>query len=252
MDFMTEFARYLVAAGFSTTRFAQLTRRAYFQAASLEARFRNERVNQSAVAAMTGLTRAQVRSLVKNRSPRNPAQDSRIQRLIGGWTTDATFITERQLPRRLPLRGKTGSFSDLCRKYGGDVPVRSLLREMSRHEIVSVDGDYVRLRPEFRRTNHAARLVQVSAALARAIKLPVALPTSSAPVKSVSLDVTYPSASAAGRILMQRRLSKSLKAFLADIHAAGVAVALESPPRMHSPRKRTSTRLLLLTQDEDV
>src|SRR5688572_22924849 len=91
VEFMTEFARHLVAAGIPSARFCGIARVAYFAAATEHARFSNDRLNQSAVAAMTGLTRSQVRRFAKQSSPSAPSSRDRLGVLIDGWSTDASF-----------------------------------------------------------------------------------------------------------------------------------------------------------------
>jgi hypothetical protein len=67
------------------------------------------------------------------------------------------------------------------------------------------------------------------------------------------MEVSYPAQSGAGRILMQRRLSKSLKTFMLDVEAAGAAVAMESPSTIKNNKGRMSqARILLLTQEKDI
>src|SRR5262245_40832071 len=99
---MTEFARYLVAAGVSNSQFTAISRLAYFRAASHDAKFRNEKINQSALAAMTGLTRSQVRALLKQADGSVQEKSSdRIGRLLDGWTLDPAFVTASYSPRSL-------------------------------------------------------------------------------------------------------------------------------------------------------
>jgi hypothetical protein len=67
------------------------------------------------------------------------------------------------------------------------------------------------------------------------------------------MEVSYPAQSGAGRILMQRRLAKSMKAFMAELEAAGAAVALESPSKDRAGKSRVShAKLLLLTQEREI
>src|SRR5262245_58118785 len=82
IGFLVEFARLLLAAGISSDQFSKLTQLAYLRAASSDARFSNDRINQSAVAAMTGLNRTQVRSLLKKERATPKNKITRIDRVV--------------------------------------------------------------------------------------------------------------------------------------------------------------------------
>lgn len=251
MEFMTEFARFLVAGGISKKRFARIAEFAYFQAASQEARFRNNRLNQSAVAAMTGLTRSQVRTMLKQERSTPHAADDRVDRIISTWTSDAEYVTARFAPRRLRISGQSPSFAALVQKVGGDIPPRSVLRELERQRLVCVDGRYVSLARMARGEIESRSLRQLSGALYRVIQGAGEAGRSVSPVRAVTLELGYPALSGAGRILMQRRLSKILKALAADIEAAGVAVAMESSEGLERARDgKSQAKILLLTHEK--
>ena len=57
-------------------------------------------------------------------------------------TTLKEFADKRGQPANLPFEGEKGSFSELVRRYSGDVPARAVLDELRRVEveIESVDG----------------------------------------------------------------------------------------------------------------
>lgn len=251
LEFMTEFARYLLAAGVSRHRFTRIVEFAYFQAASREARFQNNRLNQSAVAAMTGLTRTQVRAMLRRARVSLDATRDRVDRIVGAWTSDAEYVTATFAPRRLRLSGSSPSFSELVRKVGGDIPPRSILRELERLNLVSVNGPYVKLARAAQSEIESRSLRQVSNALARVIQTQRESGKASSPLRAYTLEMCFPASSGAGRILMQRRLSKILKALTIDVEAAGAAVALESPPKNKGGKSRKSHARLLLIAHED-
>ncbi len=254
VEFMTEFARFLVAAGISRTKFARIVEFSYFQAASQEARFQNDRLNQSAVAAMTGLTRSQVRAMLKRERRTLDTANDRVDRIIGAWTSDAEYVTATFAPRRLRIVGPSPSFSTLVRKVGGDIPARSILRELERQRLVAVDGLYVSLARAAHSEHESRSLRHVSSALARMIQTKGEKKGRlGSPLRAVTMEVSYPAQSGVGRILMQRRLSKSLKTFMVEVEAAGAAVAMESPSTIKSSRSRVSqARILLLTQEKEI
>jgi hypothetical protein len=251
VDFMSEFARFLVAAGISSSRFSRIVKLAYFRAASHKGRFRNARVNQSAVAAMTGLTRSQVRAHLRGSKSITSKGDDRLEKLMSAWASDAEFITSSLNPRRLRLTGSGSSFSTLVRRYGGDLPPRSVLRELERRQLVVKSGEYVQLSSTAKNQRTVRRLQHLAGALAQAIRANKWDLTDDLSLRAVTMEVSFPTPSSAGRILLQRRISRSIRAFIADLEAAGTAVALESPPPVNRRGRMSHARLLLLTQDAE-
>lgn len=249
-DFMSEFARYLLVCGITSPRFIRIMRTAFCRAASFEARFNNKRLNQSAVAAMTGLTRAQVREFAKPKRKLSRTRRDRIENVIEGWATDPAFSTA-YLPRRLVFGSKNSSFSLLVRKYGGDVPARSIVRELIRTRCATVRGEYIALTRKARVPQGEARLRYLCQSLASLLRETQQRFNLEYPLLTFNGQVTYPASSAKGRILMQKRSDKSLRAFLSELAEAGSAVALELPPSAKNRGRKVRTRIVLLSDEID-
>jgi hypothetical protein len=139
-QFLAEFAKHLLAAGLSYSQFAALAQIAFFRAASESATFRNRRINYSAVAAMTGLTRVQVRELARDGSVTSSARRDRIAKIIEGWTTDVSFLKADSSPKSLNIGSRAGGFGDLVRKYGGDIPPRATRPSQSKDSGDKISG----------------------------------------------------------------------------------------------------------------
>jgi hypothetical protein len=248
VEFLTEFARYMLAAGVSISQFQDAAQRAFLKAAAKNARFVNARVNQSAVAAMTGLTRTQVRSLLRTPTNRSSHRESRIDQLVRGWLTDPVFTTAAGNARVLKRTGRGGSFATLARKYGGDVPPRALEVELARLGFVKLGGNQISLSSTARRTREPAELGHLAIALANLISRTEASQGKGG-IRLLSANATYVTPVAAGRVLLQRRVSQGLKAFVADVEAAGSAIAKASRGKSASPRRMSRTSVLLVSQD---
>ncbi len=248
---MSEFARYLVASGITSSRFLSIMRVAFYQAAAFEARFGNKRLNRSAVAVMTGLTRAQVREFSKQKKLIPQTKSDRIENVIEGWATDPAFITAGYLPKRLSIGSKDATFNCLVRKYGGDVPPRSVLREMVRTRCVKVEGGYVSLAAKARKTLGQSRLQYLCQSLTKLLKDSDRRSESLYPLRVLNGEVSYPATSAKGRILMQRRSHKSLRGLLDEMQAAGIAASLESPAGPGQRGWVTRTRIVLISEELD-
>jgi len=249
LELLSELARYLIAAGVPSTRFSSIARLAYFQAASTRGRFSNERLNQSAVAAMTGLTRVQVRAFAKKKSPVPSEGRDRIQRVLEGWTTDPMFTGPDSLPRKLRANGRGSTFRALALRYGGDIPARSLLREMQRHGYVTIRAGRISLRKNAHETLHEMRVCKISNAMSDLLRASKEDECVSSPIRATTLEVVYPATSNKGRQLLHRRNRESLRGFVAALHAAGTAASVESPPGKQQKSRLTRTRVALITED---
>jgi hypothetical protein len=249
IDFLSELARCLVAAGIKNSRLAGMLRLALFRAASRQAKFGNERLNQSAVAAMTGLTRLQVRQFANQSKSLPPEGRDRIENVIDGWVSDVRFTTVRNQPRRLRTTGRGNTFEKLVQKYGGDLTHRSVLREMQRHGYVTIRDNYVSLKSTITQTRDESRLRRLSLTLAQLLKESVDGEVPLPPLRTINLEVSYPVTSDRGRILLQKRTADGLIDFLARVKAAGVAASVESPPPARQKGRLTRTRVVLLTED---
>lgn len=247
IEFLTEFARYLLAAGVSVSQFQEAVQRAFLQAATRNARFANAKVNQSAVAAMTGLTRTQIRSML--RVPANAAsrRPSRVEQMVRGWLTDPQFTTAEGNARVLQQSGRGGSFAALARKYGGDVPPRALQAELSRQGYIRLNGTRIALSNTARRTREPAELGHLAVALADLISNNERSVGKNS-LRLLSAKATYVTPVAAGRVLLQRRVNQGLKAFVADVEAAGSAIAKASRGKDGSRRRMSRTSVLLISQ----
>jgi len=247
-EFLTEFARLLLGAGISHDRFSRLSELAFLRAAILGARFHNSRINQSAVAAMTGLNRTKVRSLLRSESRDRKPIESKIDRVIAAWVSEAELLTSTGQPRKLKLEGDRASFSWLAKRYGKDMPSKSLLRELLRRRLVRVRKGFVTLSESARRTRETKRLTQISRALATVLKRP-SNESESRSVQVSTFEVAHFATTAVGRVLLQKRISKILRAFMGEVEAASAAVALEAPAPSESERRLAKTSVFLISQD---
>ena len=143
-DLLAELALVLLPRGMTPKQFAELARFAFVQAATQMSRLRNGRVNQSRVAAQTGLSRADVKRLLRSDAfDINRIRDAPLERVINGWRTDRPFAQGPGRPKRLRISGAKTSFPSLVRKYGGDVPHRAVLDDLRRIGAFSDDGECV-------------------------------------------------------------------------------------------------------------
>ena len=134
-------AAILLPLGFGLGDFLQTAKSAFVAAAADQIRAGGDRVSTSRIAAITGLSRADVANIRLNRtSSKLGSGQQRTARVMHGWFTDANFVdlTGRAMP--LEIEG-TISFAELVRKFSGDVPPRAMLRELLVAGMVELNSD---------------------------------------------------------------------------------------------------------------
>ena len=52
--------------------------------------------------------------------------------MLSAWHLDAEFIDDSGLPLTLPHDGESASFASLAKRFGGDVPLQALIKELVR------------------------------------------------------------------------------------------------------------------------
>lgn len=129
--------RVFQMGGFGVGEFEVAVRLAFVQAASVQGRTKGGRTNVSSIAAMTGLTRKEVRHLLQileanSRLVPQSATRQRTARVLEAWRSDPLYLDERGRPRLLVETGEEPSFRSLVRSYAGDVTPISVLRELER------------------------------------------------------------------------------------------------------------------------
>jgi hypothetical protein len=138
-ELLCALALLLVPSGVTPKHFAELAKYAFVDAAGQISKFRNGRLNQSRIAVITGLNRAEVkRLLAEGRGASSPGKSraSRAARVVSGWVSDRRYLDSSGRPRTLPISGYKISFATLVKEYGGDVPHRAVLDELKRTRAV--------------------------------------------------------------------------------------------------------------------
>jgi hypothetical protein len=140
-------ARWLLKSGITWKEFADLSRSVFVEVAATEFGLRGRPTNVSRIALLTGLTRREVRKY-RESGDATPPQDPRAEddlnhasRVLAGWHLDAEFIDELGRPRTLPASGAGVTFTQLVRRYAGDIPVTALTKELLRSGSIERAGD---------------------------------------------------------------------------------------------------------------
>jgi hypothetical protein len=150
---------------------------------------------------------------------------------------------------RLPISGRGKTFSALARRYGGDVPPRSILRELQRHGLVTLRNGEVSLKREAARSSAEIRLRVIAKALEELVSASGGQAIHQVPIQTLNLEVTFPGTSRKGRLILKERASSDLRAYLMGLKAAGIAISNDLPPESKNGSRITRARVLLVTED---
>ncbi|MDV2080151.1 DUF6502 family protein [Marinobacter xestospongiae] len=134
-------ARLLLRNGIPYGEFAELVKRAYVQASLEDFNHGRRKTTDSKAAVMTGLTRKEVKRLRESLADEEATVEDRVHtnrasRVVSGWVHDTDFQDARGEPRVLSFDGELG-FSELVRRYSGDMTPRAVLDELLRVGVVA-------------------------------------------------------------------------------------------------------------------
>ena len=137
-------ASLLLKCGMTWREFADVSKSVFVTVASQDYGLNGRPTNVSRVSILTGVSRkeiARVRTLLEHESTPLPNKTTDATRLLSGWHQDPDFRTPTGEPRALPLDGEGASFATLWKRYGGDVPVTSMRKELERAGAIMTQAD---------------------------------------------------------------------------------------------------------------
>ena len=143
-SFLLPISRLMLRAGISYKEFDNLVRRAFIETAGDEFGIRGRPTNNSRIAVMTGIPRKEVGKIRgENSVDRNRIRSelSPLGDVLHHWHNDAEYVDREGAPLALQLEGGCPSFSDLVRKYAGDLPAGAMRVELIRTGAVRIDAN---------------------------------------------------------------------------------------------------------------
>jgi hypothetical protein len=133
-------AAALIQLDVTPARVSQLARTAFVKVGAMHARKSSSgRPHLAKIAAITGLSRSEVKRIVSTEyatSPRSPEDSPRAMRVLRGWQTSQEYSRQGK-PRILRVTGKRPSFESLCKAFSGDIPTRVILDELERRQRIT-------------------------------------------------------------------------------------------------------------------
>lgn len=134
-------APVLIQLDITPARLAHIARAAFVKAGAKQARMKSSgRPHLAKIAAMTGLSRAEVKRLVASGYQPDASKSETLPRalkVLDAWRNSSPY-TSRGQPRKLRMSGRAPSFESLCRAHSGDIPYTVILDELERRKIVVV------------------------------------------------------------------------------------------------------------------
>lgn len=243
---LTELASVLMTAGIGAAEFEKASRIGFVRAAARVARLGNSRVNQSAVAAMTGLTRSEVRKISTAKVDRSQSANARQRalRVVDGWKVDPAYLSNKSIPRVLSLKAGRHGFNELVRKYSGDIPPKAILNELLRLGLVAVRTESVLLR-RVRPDTHS--LHQLQSLISTLTPILTSLGASgSAQKRLVARELSLSVPDGKAHRLLQRQLDEAIHSFFISLQSAAEGASL---PRRQVQSGVRDTHVCVLISD---
>ncbi len=139
--------KILIRNGITAVETGELLRQVFVDAAmSEEFQVSGRRISDTRVAILTGLSRKEVHRLRRGgMNVRSKTNLNRVIRVISGWNQDPDFTGPYGVPLALPFEddpdSDASSFTELVRRYSGDMAPRAMLDELLRTGLAEMDGD---------------------------------------------------------------------------------------------------------------
>jgi hypothetical protein len=134
-------ASILLPLDVTPARLAQIARASFVKATATNARMRRSgRPHLARIAALTGLSRAEVKRVVSANygfGPRESESAPRALRVVSAWRS-AKGYSRAGKGLELQVIGEFPSFETLCRDYSGDIPHKVILTELERRSAVKL------------------------------------------------------------------------------------------------------------------
>lgn len=149
--FMRPLVRILIRHGISINEFNEVLKAVYAEVAESDFSLPGRRQSQSRVAILTGLTRKEVARLKSTDFGRNVDANKkdvhRVARVLDGWHLDPAYTGPYGMPMEVPFEASSGiSFTDLVRRYSGDMAPRAMLDELLRVGAArEIDNGWIRV-----------------------------------------------------------------------------------------------------------
>ena len=125
--------RILLRKGVSFGTFSDFAKWVYVDVAYREFGIKGRKQSTSRVSVITGLSRREVMRVRKLPRPdvtSSAERHNRAVRVIAAWCRESDFLDSKGHPATLPFEGQGATFSELVKRFSGNVPPRAVLDEL--------------------------------------------------------------------------------------------------------------------------
>lgn len=136
-------AKVLIRLGIPYQEFAEWSKMAFVEAAIETEANKNKKSTNTSIAIISGLHRKDVKRIMDMHLQivLETTQTNRFLRVVNGWLDDGDF-SEKGKPKKLPFDGEN-SFTELNRRYSGDMKPKAMLLELIENGMVSIDENKI-------------------------------------------------------------------------------------------------------------
>lgn len=256
---MTPLVRILLRNGISFREFAEVLKDVFVAVCARDLVVPGRRLTLSRIAIVTGLTRKEVSTIVRDDELRRKALETnanRAAKILEAWHSDTRFLGPYGFPRDLLIEGDdpSGTFSDLVRENSGDMPVRAMLEELMRVDAARVveGGEVVRvLKRTYIPTEMTPEMIQIFSQAVRRYIETVDYNLSLQETKSRRFDrVVYPDPGL--RVIDVPVFQQEVREYLETV-IAEIDYKTSKYQRLDDPESETTTRVgvgIYFYQDE--
>jgi hypothetical protein len=149
MVVLAPLVRWLLRSGVNYVAVSQALKTVFLDEGRRELARTGGKMTDSALSVLSGVHRKDVRALESASQARGEAVVTPAARVVARWLTAPAYrdpgSSPQKLLERLPRSGAAPSFESLAREVSNDVHPRTLLEEMIRLGVVTVEGEYVAL-----------------------------------------------------------------------------------------------------------
>ncbi len=136
-------ARILIRNGVPYGTFAEWTKKVYVDVAYRDFATPGKKQTISMVSALTGIFRRDAKRLHEMKITADDRANDRYNRairVISGWKNDPQFLDNNGVPLPLPRDGEV-SFSELIKRYSGDITVKAMLGVLTDSDTVEINSE---------------------------------------------------------------------------------------------------------------
>ncbi len=136
---MRPLIRIALRHGFAFNSFSEMVKRMYVEVASDELAKDARKPTIARISILTGINKKITKRIMELPEIESTGVDesfNRSVRVISGWLRDKDFCDKKGDPEALPFDGEDFSFTELVKRYSGDMSAKPLAEELLRVEAV--------------------------------------------------------------------------------------------------------------------